>query len=203
MAILSAILCGCCDCGRKKLRGLFIAALALFFCGGMDLSAQAEISKEYQVKAAFLFNFTHFVDWPTNAFSDAQSPLTIGILGDDPFDNFLDATVRGENVNGHPLIIQRFRRVEDATNCQVLFISRSEGKKMAGILAQLNGRDILTVSDADDFSEKGGDIGFVTTEQNKIHFHINVNAAKNAGLTISSKLLRLADIVETEKKSGS
>jgi hypothetical protein len=172
---------------------------AIFSCAGASSRAQ-EISKEYQVKAVFLFNFTHFVAWPTNSFSSTNSPLTIGVLGDDPFGDFLAATVRGENVNGHPLKIEHFRRVQDAKACQVLFISRSENGNMEKILSSLKGSDVLTVSDAGNFSEKGGIIGFLTTPQNKIHFIINMNAAKNAGLTISSKLLRLADIVET--KSG-
>lgn len=173
---------------------------ALFSCAAASSRAE-EISKEYQVKAAFLFNFTHFVTWPTNSFSDTNSPLIIGILGNDPFGNFLTATVHGENVNGHPLEVRRFRDLAEVNDCQLLFISRSEGKDIETILSNLKNRDILTVSDMENFSRRGGDIEFVTTAQNKVHFHINVNAAKNAGMTISSKLLRLADIVETEKKS--
>jgi hypothetical protein len=170
----------------------------LFFSGSRALPAQTEISREYQVKAVFLFNFAQFVEWPTNVLSDTQAPLTIGVLGDDPFDGFLDDTVRGEKVDGHPLAIQRYRNIGDVKNCQILFVSRSEGKRMEEILAALKGKNILTVSDSEGFINNGGVIHFVT-EENKIHFRISLEAAKNANLTISSKMLRLAKIVEPGK----
>lgn len=172
--------------------------LVLLFSGAIGLPAQTEISKEYQIKAVFLFNFAQFVEWPTNAFPEEQTPLTIGVLGDDPFDAFLDETVQGEKVDGHPLMIQRYHNIEDAKNCQILFISRSERSRMEQILADLKGRNILTVGDMEGFSKSGGVIRFVT-EENKIHFRINLEAAKNANLTISSKMLRLAEIVEPGK----
>lgn len=156
--------------------------------------AQAQ-SKEYQVKAAFLFNFAQFVEWPEAAFADANAPFCIGILGDDPFGAALDEIVRGEKANGHPLIVQRCRNVEDVKNYQILFVSQSESKKLGTILAALKGKNILTVGDMDGFAKNGGVIRFVT-EQNKIHFRISLEAAKNANLTISSKVLRLAEIVE-------
>jgi hypothetical protein len=193
MAILSASFFLRTSRNLKKF--IRLAAIALLFSGAPGLPAQTEISREYQVKAVFLFNFAQFVAWPTNAFSDAQTPLTIGVLGDDPFDSFLDETVRGEKIGDHPLVIQRYRRVEDVQDCQILFISRSEGRRTERILAGLKGKNILTVGDVDDFIKDGGIVSFIT-EENKIHFKINLKAAKNANLTISSKLLRLAKIVE-------
>jgi hypothetical protein len=184
--------------GREELKKLFriwLFVSASLFAGAPELSAQTEISKEYRVKAVFLFNFAQFVAWPANAFPNAQTPLTIGVLGDDPFDSFLDATVQGEKVNGHPLVIQRYRNLEDAKNCQILFVSRSENGRMGRILAGLKDRNILTVGDMAGFAKNGGIVRFVTA-QNKIHFRINLAAAKSANLTISSKLLRLAEIVE-------
>ena len=186
----------CCD--LKKLFRIWIVVAALLFSGAIELPAQTEVSKEYQIKAVFLFNFAQFVAWPTNAFPDAQTPLTIGVLGDDPFDAFLDETVQGEKVNGHPLIIQRYHNIEDVKNCQILFISRSEGDRMEQVLAGLKGKNILTVGDMEGFIKSGGIVRFVT-EENKIHFRINLEAAKSASLTISSKLLRLAEIVEPGK----
>jgi len=182
-------------CDLKKLFRVWLIAFALLLSGVLESPAQAEISKEYQIKAVFLFNFAQFVAWPTNAFPDAQTPLTIGVLGDDPFDAFLDETVQGEKVDGHPLVIQRYRNVEDVKNCQILFISRSESERMEQIFADLKGKNILTVGDMDGFAKNGGVIRFVT-EENRIHFRINLEAAKNANLTISSKLLRLAEIVQ-------
>lgn len=178
--------------GVKQLRiGL---ALAIGIAFGLELPAQAEISKAYQIKAVFLFNFTQFVTWPTNAFPDTQSPFTIGVLGDDPFGGFLDETVAGEKVDGHALVVQRYHQVDEIKNCQILFISASEAARFKSIVARLRGRSILTVGDVDSFAMEGGMVRFVT-EDNKIHFRVNVEAARAAGLTISSELLRLAEIV--------
>jgi hypothetical protein len=149
---------------------------------------------EYQIKAVFLFNFTRFVEWPREAFPDEQTPMVIGILGDDPFGAFLDDTVHGESVNGRPLLIQRYRRVEDIKTCHVLFISRSEADRLPEIFASLKGRNLLTVGDVDGFSRSGGVIRLATV-QNKVRLRISLNAATAANLTISSKLLRPAEIV--------
>jgi hypothetical protein len=157
----------------------------------------AATAPEYQVKAAFLFNFTQFVEWPADAFNAVGSPLIIGVLGQDPFGNFLDETVRGESVNNRGLQVRRFSRVEDVDNCQVLFISNSETARLPQILDKLKGKSILTVGEADDFARRGGIIRFAMVA-NKIRLHINVEAAKEASLTISSKLLRPAEIVDTE-----
>jgi hypothetical protein len=185
-------------CDLIKLFYIWFVSLAVLFSGVSELPAQTEISKEYQVKAIFLFNFAQFVAWPTNVFSDTQTSLTIGVLGDDPFGSFLDETVQGEKVNGHPLVIQRYQRVEDVKTCQILFVSRSEYSRMVQILDILKGRNILTVGDMEGFVKSGGVVRFVT-EENKIHFRISLEAAKNANLTISSKMLRLAEIVEPGK----
>jgi len=198
MAVLSASMNRWADRSLKMLFRLWFVMSALLFAGAPELPAQTEISMEYQVKAVFLFNFAQFVKWPASAFSGVEAPLTIGVLGDDPFDAFLDKTVQGEKVNGHPLVIRRYRNIENVKNCQVLFISRSENKRMEQILADLKGRNILTVGDMEGFVKNGGVIRFVT-EENKIHFRINLEAAKSAKLTISSKLLRLAEIVEPGK----
>lgn len=171
----------------------FVLAVCLAF-GGLSAAAQSEISKAYQIKAVFLFNFSQFVNWPANPASDAQAPFTIGILGDNPFGDYLEATVRGEKVNGHDLVVQHFQRVEDVKNCEILFVSQSESHHFKDDLAALHGRNILTVGDADGFSKNGGIVRFVT-EQNKIHFRIDLEAAKAANLTISSQLLRLAEII--------
>jgi|SRR5688572_10997142 len=175
----------------------WIICVLLFFCG-RHLPAQTTIPAEYQIKAVFLFNFTQFVEWPTNAFADAQSPLVIGVLGEDPFGAYLEETVRGEKANDHPLTVQRFRRVEDITTCHVLFISRSEAARFDQIFASLKNRHTLTVGDVDGFARSGGIIRFLT-EKNKIRLRINLEAAKAANLTISSKLLRPAEIVAPGK----
>ncbi len=150
--------------------------------------------KEYQVKAVFLFRFAQFVEWPPTAFPEAQTPLVIGVLGQDPFGTYLDEIVQGETVNNHPLAVQRYASVEEITTCHILFISRSEEDRLEQVLVGLKGRDILTVGDADRFSVRGGIIRFVT-EQGRIRLRINLKAAEAANLKLSSKLLRPAEIV--------
>ena len=173
-------------------RSLLICALCMG--SALLLHAQTNTSPEYQLKAVFLFNFAQFVDWPPKAFPDAQAPLVIGVLGDDPFGPYLDETVRGEKVSGRPLLVQRYRRVGDIRTCQVLFISRSEIDRLDQVLSTIKGRNVLTVGDSEDFALRGGMIQLVT-EKNKIRMRINLEAVKAANLTISSKLLRVAETI--------
>jgi len=154
------------------------------------LPVQSAPTAEYQVKAVFLFNFAQFVEWPPSAFPASQTPLVIGVLGQDPFGAYLDDTLRGERVNNRPLTVRRYRRVEEIQTCHVLFISRSEADRLDQILASLKYRKILTVADVDSPAASRVMIRFVT-QQNKIRLRINPEAARAANLTISSKLLRL------------
>lgn len=193
MAVLIATMLRPLVAGRRRWSGL----LAWLLAGTLTASAQTAV-KEYQVKAVFLFNFAQFVDWPESAFPQSDSPMIIGVLGDDPFGDVLDEIVRGEQVHGRPLRVQRFRRVEEITACHVLFISRSESAHLEQIFSHLRGRSILTVGDADNFVLHGGMIRFIN-EKNKIRMRINRDRAMSAGLTISSKLLRVSDIVSTGK----
>jgi hypothetical protein len=151
-------------------------------------------AREYQVKAVFLFNFTQFVEWPADAFAHANTPLVIGVLGEDPFGAYLDETVRGETVNGRPLIVARYRRVQEIGDCQILFISRSETEQLEQILASLVGKPVLTVGDVEGFARRGGMIDLATVS-GRIELRINLEAARAARLTMSSKLLRPAKVV--------
>ena len=157
--------------------------------------AAAPLSREYQIKAVFLFNFPEFVEWPPRSFASPESPLVIGILGHDPFGAYLRNMVQGESVNHRPLAVLECHTLEEAASCQVLFISRSEEGRLPEILRGLKGRYILTVSDADAFDLAGGMIRFAT-ENNKTRLKINLEAAQAADLTISSKLLRRADVTK-------
>jgi hypothetical protein len=160
------------------------------------ISAVAEAPSEYQVKAIFLYNFTHFVDWPPTAFASSDAAFVIGIIGEDPFGARIDEAVRGEQVNGHPLVVRRFHHIEEVTACQILFIPRSESAQLGHILVALNHGNTLTVSDMDRSAERGVVIQFMT-ENNRIRLRINVESAHGAGLTLSSNLLRPAEIVST------
>jgi hypothetical protein len=158
----------------------------------------AEVA-EYQVKAVFLFNFTHFVEWPAAALSAPNQPFGICILGEDPFGTRLDEAVRGEQINQHPISVRRLRTADDAGGCQILYISRSEVAHMPAILTALDHRSLLTVADMDRGAERGVMIE-LATENNRIRLRINVEAARAAGLTISSNLLRPAEIVGSKIK---
>jgi len=195
MAFLSARLARACK--PLAVWGVSVAWIlgsALALVPAPDLAAQAARPSEYQVKAVFLFNFAQFVDWPPEAVADSQAPLTIGVLGENPFGDVLDATVRGERRGARSFVVRRYQRVEDIKICDILFISRPEGDRPEGVLADLKRRPILTVSDADGFAEHGGMIGFVT-DRNRIRLKINLGVVQAAHLTISSKLLRVAEII--------
>lgn len=166
-------------------------ALALLV-GALNCSGQ--VTREYDLKAAFLFNFARFVEWPASAFGSADEPFTIGVLGEDPFGAALDALVHNEKVDSRRLVVRRYRSVEEIKSCQILFISQSESPKEEEALLALKGRSVLTVGDTDAFAAKGGVIRFFT-DKNKLRVRINVDAAKQEKLTISSKLLRAAEVV--------
>jgi len=168
--------------------------LALLLAGNCALAGA--VPGEYQVKAVFLFNFTHFVEWPADAFAGPAAPFVIGVLGRDPFGAALDEAVRGESVNGRPLVIQRYSGIADLKPCQILFIDRSIDGEMEKALASLGHQRTLTVSDLDSATPRAVIIRFLN-ENRKIRLQINVDSARNAGLTISSKLLRPAQVIGT------
>ena len=165
------------------------ALLVLAFCAALLPPARAEVS-EYQLKAAFLANFPEFVTWPGSAFSGPGSPITIGILGDDPFGEALDRAVQGKTVGGRKIAIKRSRRIEDMKGCQVVFVSGSERGSIGG----LAGAGVLLIGETEGFVKQGGTIGF-TTAGDKVRFEINTGAAQRSGLEISSRLLKLASRV--------
>lgn len=168
--------------------------LALSLAIAAKCVALAGPVSEYQVKAVFLFNFSQFVSWPTNAFASADSPLVIGVLGDDPFGSQLDSVVAGERAGGRPLLVRRYREVSEIKDCQILFIGRSETAQLRAIVQTLHSRSILTVSDIDGASGSGVMIDLVL-DGGHVRMRINVGAARASGLTLSSQLLEPAQIV--------
>jgi hypothetical protein len=164
-----------------------------------NTSRAQSVSHEYQLKAVFLLNFAHLTDWPTNALTDPGAPFVIGILGGDPFGGDLDGAIRGEYWNGHPVVVQRYPRREDLQNCQILFISQPPSRQLPAILAGLKGKPVLTVTDLDSPAADAVGVQF-RTENNKIRFRINLGSLQDAGLTMSSKLLRVAEIVPAQNQ---
>ena len=162
-------------------------------------SASGQTSREFQIKAVFLFNFAEFTEWPADAFASKDAPMFIGVLGTDPFGSVLDETVRNEAVRGHRLVVQRYQKVEEIQNCHILYISQSEASELDHVLEFLKGKPVLTVSDIEGSAPRGVMIRFVT-EKNKIRLRINLETARAANLTLSSKVLRAAEIVSTTTK---
>jgi hypothetical protein len=167
--------------------------LALLVLGSGAFAAPTAVS-EYQLKAVFLFNFSQFVEWPAAALPRDSEPFIIGVLGKDPFGAALDDVVRTEAVNQHPLAIEHYRSVAEIHNCQILFITAPELAHLDGILTALKDRSILTVADALEPGQHGVMIELVR-QDSRIRLRIDLQAARAADLTISSKLLRPAEIV--------
>lgn len=163
--------------------------------------AQANPPSEYQVKAAFLFNFAKFIDWPSNAFAGPQSPFAICILGADPFGKTIDDAMERKMIGDHPVVVQRAKDAADARRCQMVFVSASEKQRTAEIIGRLQGASVLIVGETERFADSGGTIELML-EQNHVRFAINTDAAETAGLKISSKLLALAKIVRGGPESG-
>jgi hypothetical protein len=187
--------------GRKtgRLAGAVLRVLLGLTTGWLafaprEAPAQLAVPNEYQVKAAFLFNFVQFVEWPHGAFTNSDTPFCIGVLGDDPFGTALDETVRGETVQNRRLIVQRSRQVENLKDCQLIFISKSETERVPGILGELDPVPVLTVSETQGFAQRGGIINLYLAA-NKVRFEINPAAARRKGLKISSELLSLGKII--------
>jgi len=197
---------------------LIVLALVLFMAPFVSkVRADSTTSREYQVKAAFLYNFMNFVDWPEEKSSDGNEPMIIGVIGKDPFGDAFEP-VKNKKVKGKNVVIERFKgleelkesnkkefqqhpQIETIRKCHVLFICRSEEKKLKETISLVKENSILTVGDMQDFLEAGGIINFVMEDQ-KVRFEINVTAAKRAKLKIRSQLLRLAKRLVEEKPSG-
>lgn len=171
----------------------FVAAFLANLFVGSAVSPQSEPS-EYQVEAAFLFNFTKFVEWPDGSFDSPQAPIVVGIIGDDPFGDDLDRMIAGQIVQGHRLVIRRERWGDDLRRCQVLFVSASEHDHRSRILESVHSAGVLTVSDMEGFAEAGGVIEFVV-EQKRVRFIVNLDAATQDRLRVSAKLLALARVI--------
>ncbi|HEY2391265.1 MAG TPA: YfiR family protein [Candidatus Angelobacter sp.] len=169
-------------------------ALVLVFAVTLGLRAQPPAT-EYEVKAAYLLNFGKFIQWPATAGLAEKDKFSICVLGDDPFGQVLDATVRDEKIAGKPVAARRLSRAQDATGCQVLFVSRSEDKQVRKLLPVLSKAGVLTVSDMPGFLDRDGMIQF-TFIGNRVRFEVNLDSVQNGGLTLSSELLKVASLVK-------
>ena len=168
-----------------------IAAFVLFaLAAGLRAAQAGQFAEEYELKAAFLYKFASFIEWPPEM---ANGPMCIGVIGEDPFGPVLDEVVKGKAINGRPFRVTRFRSGQDAAHCQIVFLNASEQPRLRTLLEQLRGAGVLTVSDRPDFCQNGGIINFEILDH-RLHFEINLEAAEKARLKISSKLLMVAKI---------
>ena len=178
-----------------------LLALWVFFSGGLVAGAESPTPTMHQVEAAFLFNFAKFVTWPDDAFQRSENSLIIGVLGEDPFGAVLEETIRDKTVMGKKLAVKRFVRIQDAVNSHILFLSSSEESHLPHILKVLEKNTVLTVSDMEEFAERGGMVAF-TVEDQKVRFNVNVGAVERAELKMGSQLLKLARIVSDKPRTG-
>lgn len=177
--------------GRRRQVGVWRSVFALISIALVWPAAAQEAPLEYDVKAAFLLNFTKFIDWPASAFASG-APFRICITGEDPFGVSLAKIVEGEQVSSRPIAVEKMGR-EQLTHCQIVFFGRSE-KNVAEAISRL-GPGVLTVGESPDFLRAGGVIRFVV-ENNHVRFDVNQTTARKAGLEISSRLLKVARNVE-------
>jgi len=176
-------------------------AIACVFLAATALPAQQPKPSEYQVKAAYLYNFGRFITWPARIAAGKDDSFAVCVLGQDPFGQTLDSTLGGEALDGKPVEVRRITRPQQAGDCRILFISSAEEKHLREILAALNQVGVLTVSDMAGFTRRGGMIQFVL-EGDRIRFEINLANAESARLVLSSELLKVATTVKGNARPG-
>jgi hypothetical protein len=176
-------------------RSAALLGLAALWLGSSSGIGQEPSLSKYQLEAVFLFNFAKYVDWPATAFPNATAPITIGVMGADPFGENLQHMVEGKLINGRPFVIKHLASDSELSGCQILFISHSEAASTGGTLSKTSGLPILTVGEDPVFAQNGGIINFVLKNGN-VRLQIDLSAARKAGLIISSRLLAVADVVK-------
>ena len=176
---------------------LCVLVSGFLFLTSPPAEAQSTVFQEYQVKAVFLYNLSNFVSWPEETFNYRESPFVIAILGEDPFGRFLDKVIQGETVNKRPIIIKRLTQLDQLkeNTCHILFISASMKRQISEIIELTKNSAVLTVSDIEKFAHNGGIVGLIR-KGSRVYIEINVDVARQEGLVISSKLLKLAKIVK-------
>lgn len=173
---------------KRPLRALGVLAALLVSAPALPAPG------EYQVKAVFLFNFARFVEWPPMTFESANAPFALCVYGEDPFGADLDTVVRGELAGGRPMVVRRMSDPRNLAQCQIVFIGGGADRAIEGVVAALDRRATLTVSDIEGSAARGAMVRMMTVN-GKIRLRINIDAVRDAHLTVSSNLLRAAEVV--------
>lgn len=174
-----------------------VAALALALVAGTHTGrAQPRAAEEADLKAAFVLSFARYTTWPTNAFTNVTAPVVFGVLGRNPVETEIERVLRGQTVGDRHVQFVRYDSLARATNCHVLFLGESQRARLEEVFVSLRNRPILTVGDMQPFAARGGMLGFIRRDS-RLSFEANPAAIRRAGLTVSSRLLQLATIVET------
>ncbi len=171
-----------------------LAAACVALASGVSPAANTQPSSEYLIKAAYLYNFALFVEWPSKAFARQDSPIVIGVVGADPFGSALDETVRQKVIRNRSIRVERLQPNQDLSRCHILFVSSSETGRISELAQRLEKRSVLVVGDSSGLAKRGATITFAV-QDNRVRLEVNVDAARKSQLTISSKLLSLATIV--------
>jgi hypothetical protein len=160
---------------------------------GLVQAAPVAPPNEYALKSVFLYNFCHFIDWPESSFTSPNEPLIIGIVGEDPFGSLLKEAVEGETYHNRPIVIEHYHGPRDIKHCHLLFVGRTEASRVDAILAAVNSKSVVTVGETEDFLDHGGMIA-LPADKNRVRLRIRPATMRAANLSVSSKLLRVADI---------
>jgi len=173
-----------------------LLVFGLGWLGGTSPGIAAEILHlDYEVKAAHLANLSKYVDWPATAFATTNSPVVIAVLGETKVTDELEKIIVDRIVNGRPIVLKQFAAGDDSSGCHILFVAAAEPRLTPNLLAKLKERSVLTVGESADFLERGGIISMTRRDQ-KIALAINLPAADQARIKISSKLLSVARVVK-------
>jgi hypothetical protein len=188
--------------GWRLIRRLSAVSITwILFIAALPGLSQSVDNAEYPLKLALLYKFAQFVEWPPDAFPNARSPLVVCVVGEDPFQADLKEELRTRSVGSHRVEVAMVKRASDLRACHVVFITAAEKKYARAIVASARAADALTVGETKGFAQDGGIIRF-TIDANKLSFEINLDAARQSRLKISSKLLALAKIVQNESSSS-
>jgi YfiR/HmsC-like len=174
--------------------GLILFTACSLLLAGSTVEPQSQPLSEDEIKTGFLFNFTKFVEWPSDAFANPGAPMVLGMVGDGPVADLLSETAAGKTVNGRAVVVLRFKEGQDLRNCQILFVNLSERKRLPQILEHVKGSPVLTVGETGGFVQSGGMINFYV-EDNRVRLEINLDATARARVKISAKLIAVARLV--------